>query len=152
MVLEREPGMDFLGLEVVVRPRAIVGDLLVHGYNELIESDAIKQNRWRYRGPAAAGSLSRQFSGVKARLHIAARLPFPLPNAKKAVVKLLAMFVRLGFSKGELQRIVHSHSRKYPQVYCKVIRAQIGGALGCPNQNETIMMLREAVGHWAREM
>ena len=156
MILESEPGMDFLGIEIVVRERAVVGELLVPGYSEVARAveegrrRLLHENRWRYRGPRAAGSFTHQYTGVKSRLRIAARLPFPISNARRAIAQLLTVFTTLGFSQRELQRIVDSHCKKYRQVYCTKLQEQIECAL-CRPYREAIECLRMAVGHWARD-
>ena len=156
MILESEPAMDFLGMEIIVRENAIMGELLVPGYREITQAveewrrRLLHECRWRYRGPHAAGTFTHTYTGVKSRLHIAARLPFPISNARRAIVQLLTVFTAMGFSQRELQRIIVSHHRQYPIVYCTKLQEQVKEALSRPRL-EAIERLRMAVGYWARD-
>ena len=101
VLLEKEPGLDYLELRIGVEKNRVAGTFRVPGaeaitrviYSGALPTPGDIAERWRFLLHTSPRVLRGTITG---RLVSAARLAFPLPRQRQAVVQLFAVFVTLG--------------------------------------------------------
>ena len=82
IMLEQEPGLDFVVVTIQCDGLVLKGTYIVLGLDRLASDPALKQlpleYRWKYGSPQSAGSVGMQAAGFLTRAHQAARLSFPI--------------------------------------------------------------------------
>ena len=131
-MLEDEPDLTFLGMDVVLTGCGLETELVVPGFDHICANVShhgwinnvaalIQADRWRFRSPASAGSSNVLASGFTARLHSAAQLSFPLRRAQASVLKVFAICIVLKLPIIVLMGLLKVHSTKYPIRYTQVV-------------------------------
>jgi len=152
VVLEDEPDLSFLGLQIHTCRLGVEAGLIVPGFDKLSACllggtgtgdlvQPLQNDMWRYRSPASAGSIGVLVSGFSARLHLAARLSFPVRRAQASVIMLFVICVVLRIPVKALMDLLKVHSMRYPSVYSPVV----GRALAATFLSNSYYNLRSLV-------
>ena len=124
VILEDEPDLRYVGLEVDVTGPYVEAQLHVAGYAGIVEDlfkrgscENFKNEMWRHRSIKSAGSDVMLASAMSGRLHQAARMSFPQIRAQAAVIELFVVALRLNYPRNLLSRLLTGQSRRYPNTY-----------------------------------
>ena len=130
VLLEDEPGMEYLGMRLHICGKGIEIECEVHGFDCLISEDErevseFEHERWRYRTMRSAGTNWSIVSGMAARLHNAVRMAYPKWRAQVAVLKLFGICAFLQYPYRPVMQLMQKHSKQYPKVYTSQVQGCI---------------------------
>lgn len=115
--MELESGMNLVGVQLWTDGLYANGLYIVGGFEDLV----MEPHRlvlpvewlWKYRSIHSAGSQALQMSGFLTRAHLALRLSFPVSNSRRALARLVAVFLALGNSPQVLLQCLQRLATKY---------------------------------------
>ena len=152
VILEDEPGLDFVGLRLEIVEGQIAATYIVPGFTEL--ADVVTQGSntqllndfafhfseaWRWRDKS--GSVKAQLSALTCRIHSASLLSFPLRNARAAICQLLALARALGYDRQVLGKVIQTRSKKFKRVFAKPFYNKLVVALYAPHFQQSVKLL-----------
>jgi hypothetical protein len=134
ILLEPEAGNDFVGVRIQLRGNSLTASFITLGFDELAIAtfDGRRFPRewlWKYRSARSASSCTTQFSSIIGRLHQAIRHSFPVPEARRATARLLAIHCALGHNCSVLTRSVERLAKQYKSVFARPFYDQLMTAL-----------------------
>ena len=86
--------------------------------------------REEYRGASSAGSFHSKVAGFITRAHSAIRLSFPVAQAQRAVARIIAIAMALGYESDVMLAALTKVAGKYRKVldpeFCSTVRRALG--------------------------
>ena len=121
IMLEPEPGLDFLGLTLQATGLEVQGKYIVPGFDALKVRNAKlvfpQEYRWKYRSPASAGSKTMATASLMTRCHLAIRMSFPMHNIRQAVTRLIVANMALEMDLQAIKEALMKLKRRYKDVF-----------------------------------
>ena len=151
VLLEDEPGMEYLGMRLHMCGEVVEIECVVPGFDCLagdVEQgfNEFEHEKWTYRTMRSAGTDWSVLSGMAARLHNAVRMAHPKWRAQVAVLKLFGICAYLGYPGPLGMQLMQKHSKRYPKVYASGVQECIENAFR-PDTNFRVIVCRvEAMG------
>ena len=152
VILEFEPDLSYLGLELVIRHGSIKLALKVPGYCEILEHGPCKEptdlirEKWRYRSPTAGCSPRNLLAGFASRPHMAARYAFPKRRSQAGVVQLFCVALVVGHTRVELRKLMNKHAKAYPMLYEPWLLRELRQAM-ITEHEDAVHLLRRCVAN-----